>query len=166
MARKPTFHGVFLLLLGLTFGACSSSPSEPEPFDIDEVEFAEELGVDLASMSMTESGVYYEDREEGDGTLVEDGGTVESWDYILWLPDGTLLQDSRDASQELPTFTVGDGDLIPGFEEGVQGMLAGGTRLLVIPPDLAYGEQGSGPIPPNSAVVFEVVITEASPPPA
>jgi FKBP-type peptidyl-prolyl cis-trans isomerase FkpA len=53
-------------------------------------------------------------------------------------------------------FRVGAGQLIQGFEQGVVGMKVGGKRRLTIPPSLAYGSAGSGPIPPNTTVVFDV----------
>lgn len=55
-------------------------------------------------------------------------------------------------------FTPGLSNIIPGFAEGVLGMKVGGQRRLIIPPSLAYGAQGSGPIPPNSTVIFDVTL--------
>ena len=54
------------------------------------------------------------------------------------------------------TFTLGAGEVIDGWDQGVPGMKEGGTRTLIIPSRLAYGRQGSGPIPPNTAVVFDI----------
>jgi FKBP-type peptidyl-prolyl cis-trans isomerase len=63
------------------------------------------------------------------------------------------------------TFILGVGQVIPGFDEGVAGMLVGGTRKLVIPPELAYGSAGAGGglIPPNATLVFDVVLTAIDP---
>jgi FKBP-type peptidyl-prolyl cis-trans isomerase FkpA len=52
-------------------------------------------------------------------------------------------------------FTVGTG-VIPGFSQGVQGMRVGGIRRIIIPPNLGYGAQGSGPVPGNATIVFQV----------
>jgi FKBP-type peptidyl-prolyl cis-trans isomerase FkpA len=79
---------------------------------------------------------------------------------------GTRIQGSTDASPQSPggvvgpvVFVIGSGTLIPGFDLGVRGMKVGGRRRMYIPPNLAYGSTGSGPIPPNASIVFEVELT-------
>ena len=82
-------------------------------------------------------------------------GTTVVLDYGAWLPNGANF-DSGTAF----TFTVGIGAVIAGFDEGVQGMRVGGTRSLVIPPGLAYGDQVVGVIPRNSTLVFRITLTD------
>jgi FKBP-type peptidyl-prolyl cis-trans isomerase FkpA len=89
-------------------------------------------------------------------------GQVAVVHYTGWLYDpnapeqkGAKFDSSRDRGQPFP-FTVGAGEVIRGWDEGVQGMQSGGQRRLVIPADLAYGESGKGAIPPNAALVFDV----------
>jgi FKBP-type peptidyl-prolyl cis-trans isomerase FkpA len=89
-------------------------------------------------------------------------GQVAVVHYTGWLYDpnapeqkGAKFDSSRDRGQPFP-FTLGAGEVIRGWDEGVQGMQAGGQRRLVIPADLAYGESGKDPIPPDATLVFDV----------
>ena len=90
----------------------------------------------------------------GAGEEVEEGDTV-TVHYIGTLPNGQEFDSSRRRGEPF-TFTVGDGRVIAGWEEGVLGMQEGGQRILVIPPELAYGEDGFGPIPGDATLVFAI----------
>lgn len=94
-----------------------------------------------------------EDLTVGEGAEAEVGKLL-TVDYTGWLEDGTEF-DSSVGGQPFQ-FTLGQGRVIKGWDEGVVGMKVGGKRKLIIPPDLAYGEGGSGSIPPNSTLTFEV----------
>lgn len=103
----------------------------------------------------TASGLKYYDIVEGDGETPQAGQTVVV-DYTGWLQDGTKFDSSVDRGQPF-SFVLGTGNVIPGWDEGVASMKVGGKRQLVIPPDLAYGEAGSGGvIPPNATLIFDV----------
>jgi FKBP-type peptidyl-prolyl cis-trans isomerase len=75
--------------------------------------------------------------------------------YILSLSDGKVVQNSKDFGQPFQ-FTLGAGEVIPGWEQGFNGMKVGGVRTIIIPPELGYGPNQAGPIPPNSTLVFTV----------
>ena len=95
-----------------------------------------------------------EDLVVGTGATAAVGDTV-TVHYIGTFTNGTKFDSSYDAGQPFP-FRIGAGQVIAGWDQGVPGMKVGGKRRLTIPPSLAYGSQGRGPIPPNTTLVFEI----------
>lgn len=111
--------------------------------------------VDEADYKTTESGLKYYDFQEGSGAVPEKGQTVQVH-YTGWLEDGTMFDSSLTRGQPFE-FSIGMGQVIPGWDEGVGSMKVGGKRQLVIPAKLGYGERGAGGvIPPNATLIFEV----------
>jgi FKBP-type peptidyl-prolyl cis-trans isomerase len=101
------------------------------------------------------SELQIEDLVAGTGAEAKAGDLV-SVHYTGWLTDGTKFDSSLDRGQPLQ-FTIGQGDVIQGWDQGVAGMKVGGKRKLTIPPALAYGAQGYPPvIPPNATLEFEI----------
>ncbi|MFN3859920.1 MAG: FKBP-type peptidyl-prolyl cis-trans isomerase [Roseateles sp.] len=110
-------------------------------------------------MQSTASGLQYEDRVVGAGAVAEKGRRV-TVHYTGWLYKdgmrGKKFDSSKDRGQPF-RFNLGGGEVIAGWDEGVQGMQVGGTRMLVLPPELGYGAYGAGGvIPPNATLLFEV----------
>ena len=110
-------------------------------------------------MVTTESGLQYEDTNVGEGAVAKAGQHV-SVHYTGWLYNdgikGAKFDSSKDRNDPFG-FGLGGGQVIKGWDEGVQGMQVGGTRTLVIPPQLGYGSRGAGGvIPPNATLMFEV----------
>jgi FKBP-type peptidyl-prolyl cis-trans isomerase FkpA len=100
-----------------------------------------------------------EDEVVGTGPEIKAGQTAVV-DYTGWLTDGTKFDSSKDHGQPFP-FKLGAGQVIKGWDQGVQGMHVGGKRKLTIPPQLGYGSQGyGGVIPPNATLVFEVELLD------
>ena len=103
----------------------------------------------------TSSGLKYDDLKVGTGAEAKAGQTV-SVHYTGWLTDGKKFDSSVDRGQPFQ-FALGLGQVIKGWDEGVQGMKVGGKRKLTIPPGLGYGARGAGGvIPPNATLVFDV----------
>jgi FKBP-type peptidyl-prolyl cis-trans isomerase FkpA len=107
------------------------------------------------------SGLQYKDSKVGTGAVAK-AGTPVTVHYTGWLqnPDGSQgkkFDSSRDANRPF-TFTLGAGNVIRGWDEGVQGMQVGGQRRLVIPAALGYGQRGAGGglIPPGATLIFDV----------
>jgi FKBP-type peptidyl-prolyl cis-trans isomerase FkpA len=84
-------------------------------------------------------------------------GKLVSVHYTGHLTDGTKFDSSYDRGQPID-FHLGAGEVIAGWDQGIEGMKVGGKRKLTIPPELAYGARGTpgGPIPPNATLVFDV----------
>ena len=103
----------------------------------------------------TPSGLKYIDEVVGTGPSPQKDQQV-TVHYVGTLEDGKKFDSSRDRNQPF-TFTIGVGQVIKGWDEGVMSMKVGGKRKLIIPPDLGYGSRGAPPvIPPNATLTFEV----------
>ena len=114
-------------------------------------------------MQTTSSGLQFEDTVDGSGDLAEAGQHV-TVHYTGWLYSNGVKGNKFDSSKDRGDpfkFYLSQGQVIRGWDEGVVGMRVGGTRVLVIPPDLGYGAQGAGGvIPPNATLMFEVELID------
>ena len=111
------------------------------------------------AFTTTASGLQYEDTTVGSGAEAKPGRNV-TVHYTGWLyadgEQGAKFDSSKDRGEPF-IFPLGAGMVIKGWDEGVQGMKVGGTRVLIIPASLGYGARGAGGvIPPNATLRFEV----------
>ena len=169
MSRSACISGLVVLLL---LGACgypdpgsavdqapkagvgaAPSPSPPPGA------FTFDMGANGKKVTFPD-GLQYVDIKAGDGARVKPGDAVRA-NYTGWLSNGQQFDSSLDRNQTLCAILSStaqpSGDctpVIPGWDEGVPGMKVNGVRRLIIPPALAYGSQGQGPIPPNSTLIF------------
>jgi len=94
--------------------------------------------------------------QEGTGDKVVKVGDTISVQYTGKLTNGTKFDSSYDHGGQPFTFTVGVGQVIKGWDQGLLGAKVGEKRTLTIPSDLGYGPNGMGPIPPNATLIFDV----------
>lgn len=121
------------------------------------------LSTAKAEVVKNKSGLQYEDKKVGIGTMAQSGKFVYVH-YTGWLDvkgkKGLKFDSSVDRGQPF-LFPLGAGRVIKGWDEGVVGMKTGGKRTLIIPPDLAYGARGAGTaIPPNAKLIFDVELID------
>lgn len=140
--RQPIRLAVLLVL-----AACATASREVA------TTYAPMLGVDLTRMTRNSSGLYWMDLQEGDGAAAQRGARVSVL-YIGYLTDGTRFDAAENAALG---FTLGTGEVIPAWDEGIVGMKVGGRRRLIAPPSLGYGTQARGDrIPANSTLIFDI----------
>lgn len=134
---------VLLILAGFAFAQAPAKPPAVE-----------------GTPTKTKSGLQYWDIKEGTGATAQKGQTV-TVNYTGWLdPTGPKFDSSLDRHEPFK-FKLGEGMVIKGWDEGVQGMKVGGKRRLRIPADLGYGERGAGGvIPPNATLLFDVELLD------
>ncbi|WP_167483228.1 FKBP-type peptidyl-prolyl cis-trans isomerase [Leptospira selangorensis] len=102
-----------------------------------------------------QNGLVIKDIKKGTGKEAFNGSNV-TVHYTGWLTNGKKFDSSKDRGTPF-RFDLGAGQVIRGWDKGVQGMKEGGVRKLTIPPELGYGSAGAGgSIPPNSTLIFEV----------
>jgi peptidylprolyl isomerase len=152
-ALALTLFAALLAAPGCSSGTDSSAGDGSAT--VEETTFASSLGVDLAHSTRTENGAYYRDIVVGTGGSVS-AGQLLTINVTAWLSDGTPL----DGNTNLP-FHLGFHEVISGWDEAIPGMRVGGKRQLLIPPALAYGDVGSGPIPGNAVLVYVIQVVSA-----
>lgn len=152
----------FAIALPFCVAACGLSEysytTGPAP-TLENEAWVSSLGVSLVTSTKLATGMYYRDITPGTGATVVAGQQLSVY-YTGWLANGS--QFGSNTTDTTPfVFKLGAGVVIPGWDQGVPGMKVGGTRQLIIPASLGYGAQGSGPIPPNSNLVFTVQVVSA-----
>jgi FKBP-type peptidyl-prolyl cis-trans isomerase len=135
--------------------ACQRKIEEPESRAIVPVPSSEVTAAPASASAPKPAGLVKEDTKLGTGPEAKTGDHV-SVHYTGTLTDGTKFDSSLDRKEPFE-FSLGEGQVIKGWDQGVVGMKKGGKRKLTIPSELGYGANGSPPkIPPNATLVFEI----------
>ena len=134
---------LWVLAVAVLAAACSDAPTSPNNADYSQADLRVGAGADaVVGRAMT---VHY-----------------TGWFYNASAPEGKGVQFDSSVGSTPFTFTLGAGQVIAGWDQGVQGMKVGGIRRLIVPPSLAYGQVRFGPIPPNATLVFEIELLEVT----
>ncbi len=168
MSPLPLRHALTLAAM-LTLVACGEKPKADQPAatpaaapvapatpgaaDPATATFAPALAVDVAKMTHTANGLYYQDLVVGTGARADSGKTI-SVHYTGYLADGTMFETSTKGTPI--EFPLGQGRVVQGWDQGLPGMKVGGKRQLVIPSALGYGDRGQGPILGGAIMIFTV----------
>ena len=170
VVRVKVLSLLLVLLLGAAVTACggddssdsesAATPEAAQPPNVDAIAAGIGKNTKKQPQIVTPSGdppteLVTRDIVKGKGPAAKPGDKLEM-DYVgvSW-SNGQQFDASWDRGQTIP-FQLGAGMVIPGWDQGMVGMKEGGRRLLVIPPEMAYGPQGSPPIGPNETLVFAV----------
>ena len=154
---RPLAAAALATALVATLGACSEDPTGPVFQVIEEVTFDPSLGIDLALMTELPSGVYILDDPAGAGAMLAANDSI-TLAHTGWLSNGSAFSQGVFSSRHDAT----PPRFIEGFDIGLGGMAVGGTRLMIIPPELGFGAQdqrdqfGQVVIPGGSVLIFEV----------
>lgn len=155
-ARQAWLTLTMLLMFTLVVACGPATPTPPE-----ETEAPTDTGSDivLPEQPTGMAQIEYIETQAGTGNQAAPGDRV-AVHYTGTLEDGTVFDSSYERGQPIE-FVLGQGMVIPGWEQGIAMMREGGQATLVIPPELAYGAQGSPPtIPPNATLNFDVELVE------
>lgn len=154
---RPSSSLPLLLLLALAGCGGAGAAAGVQTPDPALLYYAPELGIDLNDFEVTDSGLYFQDVEVGEGPIAR--RTSRVWiHYVGWLTDGSVFDASLGGDPY--HLRLGGNEVIRGWNEGIAGMRRGGVRRLVVRPSLAYGSRGSGDVPPGATLVFRLELVD------
>jgi FKBP-type peptidyl-prolyl cis-trans isomerase len=147
---------LLILFAALSLGACNLDVPAPAganagPSDPTKETFSDSLKINLSTMIKTAAGSYYKDAKIGTGTELTLANSVIVISYLGFLKNGNLFAAGSSETQSF-------GNLVGGLRDAMRGMKVGGERIFVIPSELGYGGGGSLGVPPNSTLVYDIIL--------
>lgn len=166
MSRRTASRALIAVALTVSLAACGSDDSPDSSSSA-----AAEVSTDLsekpkvpASDESAPDELVIDDVVEGDGAEAVEGSTADVKYVGAFYESGEEFDSSWSVSpEETIAVPLGAGQVIPGFEQGIEGMKEGGRRVITIPSDLGYGAEGQGPIPGGATLVFVMDLVEVTP---
>ena len=170
MSRRTASRALIAVALSVSLAACGSDDGADSP-DSGSSAAAGEVSTDLsekpevpASDDAAPDELVIDDVVVGDGAEAVEGSTADVKYVGAFYESGEEFDSSWSRSaDETIQVPLGAGAVIPGFEQGIEGMKVGGRRTVTIPSDLGYGAQGQGPIPGDATLVFVMDLVEVTP---
>jgi peptidylprolyl isomerase len=170
MSRRTASRALIAVALSVSLAACGSDDGADSP-DSGSGAAAGEVSTDLsekpevpASDDAAPDELVIDDVVVGDGAEAVEGSTADVKYVGAFYESGEEFDSSWSRSaDETIQVPLGAGAVIPGFEQGIEGMKVGGRRMVTIPSDLGYGAQGTGPIPGDATLVFVMDLVEVTP---
>ncbi|SFG93913.1 FKBP-type peptidyl-prolyl cis-trans isomerase [Pontibacter chinhatensis] len=161
--RSRLLQALLVLFVILGFAACKKDDNTPQREKDDKKlqEYFKANGIDPATLVKRNSGLYYQLLQEGTGDKIFPGDKV-SVHYTGTFLDGEKFDSSHDRNEPL-VFTIGYGEVIAGWDEGLTLMRVGEKAKLFVPSHLGYGPRGRGTVPGNTPLIFEVEVLEVLP---
>ncbi|MBJ7452516.1 MAG: FKBP-type peptidyl-prolyl cis-trans isomerase [Blastococcus sp.] len=169
MSRRTASRALIAVALSVSLAACGSDDGADSPDSSSAV--AAEVTSDLSEKPAVPGSdepapdeLVIDDVVEGNGAEAVAGSTADVKYVGAFYESGEEFDSSWSVSpEETIAVPLGGGRVIPGFEQGIEGMKVGGRRTVTIPSDLGYGEQGQGPIPGGATLVFVLDLVEVTP---
>jgi FKBP-type peptidyl-prolyl cis-trans isomerase FkpA len=157
MCPRRRLSATLTLLLVATLPGCldGTGPEPLEEVPISEVEFAAELGIDLAAFVPDQSGIWVREDEVGTGSAIL-GGQVAGIHYSGWVSSGQQFDQAEEEDGPPVQLVLGAAGPIGGLTAGIRGMRVGGQRTVLVPPRLGFGGVNLEGIPPNSWLVLRI----------
>lgn len=151
LSNTWNYFSLMFLAIAATFLGCKTTEVIPE-------KIVKEMEEEKPMKITTSSGLEYQIVKKGSGNFAVDGDVV-SVHYTGKFEDGEVFDSSVERGEPI-TFKLGEGRVIKGWEEGIRLLNKGAKASFRIPPSLAYGESGVGPIPPGATLLFDVELVD------